>query len=104
MKTQPGPDGSPIAPPPEATKTPRNRTARKLAAATIGLLLAGTSLPAVAQTFLFDFGGAATTLHGPSPDDPIGYWNNVLTEIGASDTGRLTNLVTSLNSTSAVSL
>jgi hypothetical protein len=65
-------------------------------------VLAG--IAAQAQTYLIDFGGANTTSHGPIPDDPGQYWNNVDAAIGQTDTGGLTNLVSSLNATSSISL
>ncbi len=46
---------------------------------------------------LFDFGGANTTLHGPVPDDPANYWNNVTSSFGSSSSASLTNLVTADN-------
>ncbi len=49
------------------------------------------------QTWLFDFGGGNTTGYGPAPDDPFNFWNNLTTAVGSSDTGRLTNLVTTMN-------
>jgi len=70
--------------------------------AAFGLLFA--SFAASAQTYLIDFGDANTTTHGPSPDDPLNYWNNVGLAIGATTNGVLTNLVTSLNNTSSISL
>jgi lysophospholipase L1-like esterase len=57
-----------------------------------------------AQALLFDFGAASTTGHGPSPDDPTNYWNNVTTAVGTSSTASMTNLVTIENSSSAVGL
>ncbi len=57
------------------------------------------------QTLLFDFGdGATTTDHGPSPDDPVSYWNNVTTEMGTSSTGQLQDVVTAQNSATSVGL
>jgi hypothetical protein len=50
------------------------------------------------QTFLFDFGATSDTVeHGPSPDDPVNYWNNITTVIGDTSSGELANLVTSQN-------
>ncbi len=69
---------------------------------TAGLVLAGGSLSA--QTYLIDFGDANTTTFGPAPDDPANYWNNVGLAIGATTNGVLTNLVSSLNNTSSISL
>lgn len=70
--------------------------------AALGLLLASFAAPA--QTYLIDFGDANTTTHGPAPDDPANYWNNVGLAIGATTNGVLTNLVSSLNNTSSISL
>jgi len=70
--------------------------------ATVLLMLTGISTPA--QTYLIDFGGGNTTTHGPSPDDPNNYWNNVDLTLGATSDGVLSNLVSSLNSTSSISL
>lgn len=67
-------------------------------------LLAASLLPCSAQTFLFDFGGANTTINGPSPDDPVNYWNNVGLTVGQSNTGQLLNLVTTDNSVTSVGL
>ncbi len=63
-----------------------------------------TSASIQAQTYLIDFGGANTTSHGPAPDDPNNYWNNVNNTLGATSDGVLTNLITTLNSTSSISL
>lgn len=56
------------------------------------------------QVLLFDFGGANTTANGPAPNDPLQFWNNVTTAVGASSTARLTNLVTSANVPTTVGL
>lgn len=57
------------------------------------------------QSFLFDFGAAATpTTNGPSPDDPQNYWNNVTEPVGASTNGELPNLVTTANSPTDIGL
>jgi hypothetical protein len=70
--------------------------------ATLAILAGGLS-QGLAQTFLIDFGAAAlTTEHGPAPDDPVYYWNNVTDAIGSSSTAQLPNLVTTLNATSVV--
>lgn len=46
------------------------------------------------RTYLFDFGAAATaTNHGPSPDDPVNYWNNVTETIGSSSAGQVRGVV-----------
>ncbi len=70
--------------------------------ATAGLLL--TSGSTQAQTYLIDFGGASTTSHGPIPNDPAFYWNNVNNTLGATSDGVLANLITTMNSTSSISL
>src|SRR5688572_8413292 len=57
-----------------------------------------------AQTFLFDFGGFNTTEHGPAPDDPVNYWNNVTETIGASPTGQLLDVVTTLGASTDIDL
>ncbi|MBM4029998.1 MAG: hypothetical protein FJ280_32050, partial [Planctomycetes bacterium] len=50
------------------------------------------------QTFLFDFGAAdLMTGHGPSPNDPVNYWNNVTETIGGSATGILRGVVNTRN-------
>ncbi len=57
------------------------------------------------QSFLFDFGPAdAQTGHGPAPDDPADYWNNVTDVIGASATGQLRGLVNTKNRSTGVGL
>jgi hypothetical protein len=66
--------------------------------------LAGNLVPIEDQDLLFDFGGSNTTGVGPSPDDPINYWNNVTGGIGGSDTGLLENLVTIYNAQTPYSL
>lgn len=70
--------------------------------AALGLMLASFAAPA--QTYLIDFGGANTTTRGPIPDDPDNYWNNVAVAVGTTTNGVVTNLVSSLNSTSTISL
>lgn len=58
----------------------------------------------IGQTFLLDFGAAATpTAHGPMPGDPVNYWNNI-NDIGLSPTGRVAGLVTAGNMTTAIGL
>jgi len=50
------------------------------------------------QSFLFDFGAAdLMTGHGPSPNDPVNYWNNVTETIGGSPTGILPGVVNTRN-------
>jgi hypothetical protein len=56
------------------------------------------------QPILFDFGGANTTEHGPTPDDPTNYWNNITATIGTSDSGQLLNVVTIANLPTTVGL
>ena len=67
-------------------------------------LMAAALLPAGAQTYLIDFGGANTTGHAATPNDPVNYWNNVGTAIGDTSSGVLPNLVSSVNATSTLSL
>lgn len=64
----------------------------------------GNVVPIEDQDFLFDFGGANTTVLGPTPDDPINYWNNVTSGIGGSDLGELPNLVSVYNAQTTMSL
>lgn len=86
-----------------STFAPKSRASRSLAILGAALLVfLGPSLSA--QTYLIDFGGANITTRGPIPDDPNNYWNNVGTAIGSTTNGVLTNLVSSLNSTSTISL
>jgi Immunoglobulin I-set domain len=76
---------------------------RRVGLAVALLLLAGLS--ATAQNYLIDFGGGAnTTVHGPIPDDPNNYWNNVDNVLGGTSNAVLANLITTLNSTSTISL
>ncbi len=57
------------------------------------------------QSFLFDFGSAsAATTNGPAPDDPAHHWNNIPETIGASPTGVLSNIVTTANAATDISL
>lgn len=67
-------------------------------------LLVFASLTAHTQTYLIDFGGANTTSRGPLPNDPDNYWNNIGASIGGTDTGVLTNLVSSMNIPSGINL
>ena len=68
-------------------------------------IFAAASMSAGAQTFLFDFGAAATTTeHAASPDDPVYYWNNVTDTIGINPTGQLLNLVTTDNTVTSLGL
>ena len=70
-----------------------------------GSSVAGRVSSVESEPILFDFGGSGiTTTFGPAPDDPTNYWNNVTEALGGSATGRLSNAVTSQNSTSTVSL
>lgn len=70
------------------------------------VILASSSLQA--QTYLIDFGDASVTTHGAAPEnDPNNYWNNVNNvgvAIGTTPNAVLSNLVSSLNSTSSISL
>jgi hypothetical protein len=59
--------------------------------------VSGNVLAIEPESFLFDFGGANTTVNGPAPDDITNAWNNVTSSIGGSDTGEIMNLVTSRN-------
>jgi lysophospholipase L1-like esterase len=57
------------------------------------------------QSFLFDFGPAdAATKHGPAPDDPVDYWNNVTEAIGSSAIGSLRGLVNTRNQSTSILL
>jgi len=50
------------------------------------------------QSLLVDFGATEQpTTFGPSPNDPLKFWNNVTATIGTSITGTLSNLMTDLN-------
>lgn len=56
------------------------------------------TVPALApEVFLVDFGGGNSTQHGPTPDDPANFWNNVGGSLGATTDGELANLITSRN-------
>lgn len=68
------------------------------------LLVTAAPPNASGQTLLFDFGGGNTTGNGASPNDPLNYWNNVTSGVGASSTGRLTNLVTAVNVPTTIGL
>lgn len=70
--------------------------ATKVLPALLGLLLLGAGLPVHGQTLLFDLGADGTpTQLGVSPNDPQNQWNNLPAGVGTSDTGVMTNLVTS---------
>jgi hypothetical protein len=56
------------------------------------------------QTFWFDFGNLNTTQSGPSPNDPVNYWNNIINSIGCNSSGRLNNLVDSQNKQTSLGL
>ncbi|MGH8246785.1 MAG: hypothetical protein ACREUU_10170, partial [Gammaproteobacteria bacterium] len=74
-------------------------------AGVLGVLLVLGGLASHGQTVLIDFGAGATpTLLGPAPNDPAHHWNNLLIEVGALDTGVLTNLVTTLNMPTSIGL
>lgn len=71
--------------------------------------VAGTTFPGMAPvlgplTLLIDFGAAGTvTTHGPVPDDPALYWNNVA-DLGTTTSGQLNALVTAQNQPTAIGL
>ena len=69
-----------------------------------GTSIGGQVPDPLTESLLFDFGGANTTEHGPSPDDPTNYWNNVSTGIGTADNGRLANAVTVANTSTPIGL
>jgi len=50
------------------------------------------------DVFWFDFGGDPTTM-GPSPDDPVNFWNHVDGITGTSDAGILTDVLDSVGNT-----
>ena len=57
------------------------------------------------QVLLFDFGSASTpTANGPAPDDPANFWNNVTDGIGKTVGGQLSDLVTTDNVPTGISL
>jgi len=57
------------------------------------------------QVLLFDFGSSSTlTAHGPAPDDPANFWNNVTDGISKTVGGQLSALVTAGNVPTAISL
>jgi hypothetical protein len=62
-----------------------------------GTTVTGRVLGPEDQSFLFDFGGANTTEHGPTPDDPTNSWNNVSASLGSAAGNQLTGLVTTRN-------
>jgi lysophospholipase L1-like esterase len=67
-------------------------------------VLAAAAVPAAGGTFLIDFGAAGTPVtRGPAPNDPVNYWNNVA-EVGTTDGGILTNIVTIQNAPSRLGL
>jgi hypothetical protein len=75
----------------------------KLSFALIAALCLLAGVNARAQTYLFDFGAVAnTTQNGPSPEDPVNFWNNVTDAIGIATNGLLTNIVTAANSPSTL--
>ncbi len=68
-------------------------------------LIALSIISVQAQNYLIDFGGANRTVLGPAPNnDPNNYWNNLDNTIGSSPTGVLSNLISTLNSTSSISI
>lgn len=99
----PGASGQPAVRGNSRPLTDHLRNARWLAVLTAAILtLVGLSTQA--QTYLIDFGGGTTTSLGPIPNDPVNYWNNVGLTVGTSDTGVLSNLISSLNATSSINL
>jgi lysophospholipase L1-like esterase len=57
------------------------------------------------QAILIDFGASGTPMkHGPAPDDPDNFWNNVTDGIGATAGARVQNLVTVMNDPTGVAL
>lgn len=82
----------------------RARRSSNWSAGLVAAMLALASFNAPAQTYFIDFGGANTTGRGPIPNDPDNYWNNIGSSIGSTDTGVLTNLVSSMSVTSTVNL
>lgn len=67
-------------------------------------LATGTVPGPETRFYLIDFGGANTTGNGPTPDDPVNYWNNITTTIGSSDSGVLAGLITADNTPTTVGL
>jgi hypothetical protein len=92
--------------PPEISRVPQRRWLVRLGLLCLAAVLtAAGGLSARAQTYLIDFGGSSTTVFGPAPnDDPNNYWNNLDNAIGSSPTGALSNLVSTLNTTSSISI
>jgi hypothetical protein len=62
------------------------------------------TLNPAAKALFFDFGSATTTANGPSPNDPLNFWNNVTPAVGSTSSGWLTNLVTAANAPTTVGL
>ncbi len=57
------------------------------------------------QSFLFDFGAAATpTTNGPAPGDPQNSWNNMNEAIGTSTNGSLPNIVATTSTPTDIGL
>ena len=57
------------------------------------------------QSFLFDFGAAATpTTNGPAPGDPLNHWNNITEAVGTSTNIQLANLDTTANAPTHIGL
>lgn len=76
-----------------------NRTFRLLLGVVV-CVSASVATRLQAASLLLDFGAggvARTTEHGPSPDDPQNYWNNVTDAVGTNATGQLLHLITTLN-------
>ena len=61
--------------------------------------------PGAGTVFLVDFGEAASpTSHGPLPNDPTNYWNNLPASVGITDSGQLSGLITVSNEVTSVNL
>jgi lysophospholipase L1-like esterase len=70
-------------------------------------IAAGTTMAGVlrSQVLLFDFGASATpTDHGPAPDDPANFWNNVTDGIALADGARMNDLVNTQNEPTGIGL
>lgn len=67
-------------------------------------VLAAWAMPKV-QVLLIDFGASGTpTQNGPSPDDPLSFWNNVTEAVGGVAGGQLSGLVNTLNMPTSIGL
>jgi hypothetical protein len=65
-------------------------------------VLSGATVTASAQTFLLDFGAAATQMD--PGDDPTSTWNNVPDSIATNSAGQVLDLLTTTNTPSDVDL